>query len=94
MQLTDIFSVFCWFVFSTQMATVERNPGRADGEQKENVSPPGEDSPLVFNKTSAPLNFFELTPCQFDISVQSFTPAASSNRKGDGTWSGVMLNYC
>uniref|UniRef100_A0A3P8NMA7 PP1-binding domain-containing protein n=1 Tax=Astatotilapia calliptera TaxID=8154 RepID=A0A3P8NMA7_ASTCA len=53
-----------------------------DVRQSRAVSPPSvEDTPSVLNQTSAPLNFSELTPSQFGISVQSFTPAASSNRK-------------
>ncbi|XP_051277336.1 cell division cycle-associated protein 2 isoform X3 [Dicentrarchus labrax] len=61
---------------------VEMNSGVTEGDQKEKmVSPLEEDSPPVLNDTSAPLNFTEITPCQFGISVQSFTPASLSNRK-------------
>ncbi|XP_056233368.1 cell division cycle-associated protein 2 isoform X1 [Seriola aureovittata] len=64
------------------MATVELNTTGTEGDQKEKMlSPSEEDSPAVLNGTSAPLNFSELTPCQFGISVQSFTPAVSSNHK-------------
>lgn len=68
---------------SMQMATVEVNPGCNEGEQKEKMSPPDEDSPPVLNDATAPLNFSDLTLCQFGISVQSFTPASSANRKGE-----------
>uniref|UniRef100_A0A665X0I8 PP1-binding domain-containing protein n=1 Tax=Echeneis naucrates TaxID=173247 RepID=A0A665X0I8_ECHNA len=37
--------------------------------------------PICPNGTLPPLNFSELTPTQFGISVQSFIPAASSNNK-------------
>ncbi|XP_068615364.1 cell division cycle-associated protein 2 [Brachionichthys hirsutus] len=37
--------------------------------------------PPVLHHTSAPLNFTELTPCQFGISVRSFIPAPASNPK-------------
>uniref|UniRef100_A0A8C3AQQ3 PP1-binding domain-containing protein n=1 Tax=Cyclopterus lumpus TaxID=8103 RepID=A0A8C3AQQ3_CYCLU len=39
------------------------------------------DSPPVVNDTSASLNFSELTPLQFGISEQSFTPASFSKNK-------------
>lgn len=70
-----------------QMATVEIDTAGTEGDQKEKMSPSQEDSPPVLNDTSAPLNFSELTPCQFGISVQSFTPASLSNRKGERDWS-------
>ncbi|XP_071338179.1 cell division cycle-associated protein 2 isoform X2 [Trachinotus anak] len=61
------------------MATIDVNH---EGDQKEKMlSSSEEDVPAVLNGTSAPLNFSELTPSQFGISIQSFTPAASSNRK-------------
>ncbi|XP_014193753.1 cell division cycle-associated protein 2 isoform X1 [Haplochromis burtoni] len=64
------------------MATAEISTVSCEGDQEGAVSPPSvEDTPSVLNQTSAPLNFSELTPSQFGISVQSFTPAASSNRK-------------
>lgn len=64
------------------MATAEISTVPCEGDQEGAVSPPSvEDTPSVLNQTSAPLNFSELTPSQFGISVQSFTPAASSNRK-------------
>ncbi|XP_041793217.1 cell division cycle-associated protein 2 isoform X4 [Chelmon rostratus] len=69
-------------VKDVQMATVERSTGSTEGDQQERaLSPSEEDSPLVLNDTSAPLNFSELTPCQFGISVQSFTPTSLSNNK-------------
>ncbi|KAM4745675.1 cell division cycle-associated protein 2 isoform 2-T2 [Anableps anableps] len=49
------------------------------GDQ-ENMSPTEEDAPTVINEISGPLNFSELTPHQFGISVESFIP--SSNCKG------------
>ncbi|KAG8011696.1 Cell division cycle-associated protein 2, partial [Nibea albiflora] len=54
-----------------------------EGSQSDKALSPSEevDSPPVLDDTSAPLNFSELTPCQFGISVQSFTPASLSNRK-------------
>uniref|UniRef100_A0A3B4G9M6 PP1-binding domain-containing protein n=1 Tax=Pundamilia nyererei TaxID=303518 RepID=A0A3B4G9M6_9CICH len=64
------------------MATAEISTVSCEGDQEGAVSPPSvEDTPSVLNQTSAPLNFSELTPSQFGISVQSFTPAVSSNRK-------------
>lgn len=75
------------------MATVERSTGSTEGDQQERaLSPSEEDSPLVLNDTSAPLNFSELTPCQFGISVQSFTPTSLSNNKGERTASSLLLN--
>lgn len=70
---------------SVQMATTEMSMTDAEGEQKEVLSPPEEDAPPVSDASSDPLNFSKLTPCQFGISVQSFTPAAASNRKGEST---------
>ncbi|XP_070760893.1 cell division cycle-associated protein 2 [Enoplosus armatus] len=64
------------------MAAVEMNTASTEGHPKEKMlSPSEEDSPPVLNGTSAPLNFSELTPHQFGISVQSFTPASVSNHK-------------
>ncbi|XP_054467465.1 cell division cycle-associated protein 2 isoform X2 [Anoplopoma fimbria] len=61
------------------MATLEMN---TEGDQMEKMLSPSEvDSPPVLNDTSASLNFSELTPCQFGISVQSFTPASLTNSK-------------
>ncbi len=80
----------CEFKFSMQVAnvTVERT---ADGHQKKKMlSPSEEHSAPVLDGTSAPLNFSKLTPCQFGISVQSFTPASS--RKGERTGRYFMLN--
>lgn len=65
------------------MATAEMN---AEGNQADDLlSPSEEDSPPVLNDTSAPLNFSELTPREFGISVKSFTPASLSNGKGEKT---------
>lgn len=61
------------------MATVEMNTASTEGDQKEGILSE-KASPPVLN-TPAPLNFSELTPCQFGISVQSFTPASLSNCK-------------
>ncbi|KAM8761554.1 cell division cycle-associated protein 2 isoform 1-T1 [Acanthopagrus schlegelii] len=64
------------------MATVERKTRSTEGGQKEKLlAPSEEDSPSVVNDTSSQLNFSELTPCQFGISVQSFTPASLSKSK-------------
>ncbi|GAA6220750.1 cell division cycle-associated protein 2 isoform X2 [Lates japonicus] len=62
------------------MAATEMNTAGTEGDQKEKLLSPSEED-TVLNDTAAPLNFSELTPCQFGISIQSFTPAASSNRK-------------
>ncbi|XP_070690062.1 cell division cycle-associated protein 2 isoform X2 [Pempheris klunzingeri] len=64
-----------------KMATVEMNTASTNGDQKEKRSPPSEEDSTVLQDTSAPLNFSRLTPCQFGISVDSFTPASVSNRK-------------
>lgn len=66
-----------------KMATVKMNTATStEGDQKEKMLSPSEEDPsLVLNETSAPLNFSGLTPHQFGISVQSFTPASSSSRK-------------
>lgn len=87
---------FCVFLFdysSTQMAGVEGTPGCAEGGQKQNMTPL-EDLPLVLKETTAPLNFCGLTPCHFGISAQSFTPAKSSNCRGNRIWFGLSLDYC
>lgn len=72
----------CFHFFSVQMANV-----LTEGNQLEKVLSPSEevDCPPVLDDTSAPLNFSGLTPCQFGISAQSFTPASLSNRKGETT---------
>uniref|UniRef100_A0A668RHQ1 PP1-binding domain-containing protein n=1 Tax=Oreochromis aureus TaxID=47969 RepID=A0A668RHQ1_OREAU len=60
------------------MATAEISTASCEGDQEGAASPPSvEDTPSVLNQTSAPLNFSELTPSQFGISVQSFTPPLS-----------------
>lgn len=64
------------------MATVERNPG-TEG-QKEPVAPP-EESPPLLNDATASMNFSEIKPCQFGISVRSFTPTPLSKCKGERT---------
>lgn len=46
------------------------------GDQ-ESMSPAQEDAPAVMNEISTPLNFSELTPRQFGISVESFIPSSS-----------------
>ncbi|KAK5910388.1 hypothetical protein CesoFtcFv8_004227 [Champsocephalus esox] len=57
------------------MATLEN---RTDGDQKESMLTPSKaDSHPVLNDTAAPMMFCNLTPCQFGISVQSFTPGSS-----------------
>ncbi|XP_062273144.1 cell division cycle-associated protein 2 [Scomber scombrus] len=63
------------------MSTIEMNTTGTEGDQRMTSLPPSEeDTPPVINDISALLNFGELTPSQFGISVQSFTPA-SSDRK-------------
>ncbi|XP_028313288.1 cell division cycle-associated protein 2 isoform X2 [Gouania willdenowi] len=53
-----------------------------EGDQQENMLPSSEkDSTPVLEENTVPVNFYELTPCQFGISAQSFTPASSANRK-------------
>ncbi len=76
------------------MAAVEVNTAGTEGEPKQKMSPSEEDSPPVLNDISAPLNFSELTPHQFGISVQSFTPASLSSRKGERTSPNLMLKCC
>lgn len=68
-----------------QMSTAEMNTAGSETDQRLKVLPSSEeDSPPILNDISTPLNFSELTPSQFGISVQSFNPA-SSNRKGERT---------
>ncbi|XP_032435398.1 cell division cycle-associated protein 2 isoform X2 [Xiphophorus hellerii] len=47
------------------------------GDQ-ESMSPAQEDAPAGMNEISTPLNFSELTPRQFGISVESFIPSSSN----------------
>ncbi|XP_031705304.1 cell division cycle-associated protein 2 isoform X2 [Anarrhichthys ocellatus] len=68
--------IYIYLIRKHEMATAEMN---TDGDQT--LSPSEEDSPPVLDDTSVPLNFSELTPSQFGISVQSFTPASLSNSK-------------
>ncbi|MEQ2267173.1 hypothetical protein XENORESO_002639, partial [Xenotaenia resolanae] len=63
-----------------KMATDQAINVASMGDQ-ESRSRSEEDVPAVLNETSAPLNFSELTPHQFGISVESFIPS-SSNCKG------------
>ncbi|KAI4821183.1 hypothetical protein KUCAC02_029125 [Chaenocephalus aceratus] len=57
------------------MATLEN---RTDGDQEESMLTPSKgDSHPVLNDTTAPMMFCNLTPCQFGISVKSFTPGSS-----------------
>nr|XP_033475791.1 cell division cycle-associated protein 2 isoform X2 [Epinephelus lanceolatus] len=64
------------------MATVKMNTANTEADQEGgNLSPSEEASSSVLNDTSAPLNFSELTPFQFGISVRSFTPAPLSSHK-------------
>ncbi|XP_028271173.1 cell division cycle-associated protein 2 isoform X2 [Parambassis ranga] len=50
------------------------------GDQEEKISPSEEDTPPVLNETSAPLNFCEMAPSDFGISLKSFTPASSNHK--------------
>lgn len=69
-----------------QMATTDRKTAGTEEELREKTLPPTEEeAPPVLNDISAPLNFSELTPCQFGISEQSFIPSSSSNRKSERT---------
>ncbi len=79
-----------------QIANVERNAVRTEGDQMEKMlSPSEEHSSPVLNDTSAPLDFSTLTPCQFGISVQSFAPASLPNLKGERTDPYFMLiSFC
>ncbi|KAM7018138.1 cell division cycle-associated protein 2 [Tautogolabrus adspersus] len=53
------------------------NTSGPEKDQKEEIlSPSHEESIQIMNGKSAPLNFSELTPHRFGISVQSFTPAS------------------
>ncbi|XP_041643306.1 cell division cycle-associated protein 2 isoform X3 [Cheilinus undulatus] len=64
------------------MAAVDVNAAGTEEDQKEEMLTPSTDAlSEITNGNSAPLNFSELTPHQFGISVQSFTPASLSNRK-------------
>ncbi|XP_053276544.1 cell division cycle-associated protein 2 isoform X2 [Pleuronectes platessa] len=64
------------------MESAEMNPAGPEGPHKDEMLPPSEENaPPVLTDTPDPLNFSVLTPRRFGISVQSFTPAASSNHK-------------
>uniref|UniRef100_A0A3P8S1X5 PP1-binding domain-containing protein n=1 Tax=Amphiprion percula TaxID=161767 RepID=A0A3P8S1X5_AMPPE len=57
------------------------NTAGPNGEQKEKMLSSSEEAaPSILNESLPPLNFSGLTPSQFGISIQSFTPA-SSDRK-------------
>ncbi|XP_067378037.1 cell division cycle-associated protein 2 isoform X3 [Channa argus] len=60
------------------MSNTEVSTAGTEGVQKEKMLSSSEEptTALTSNDTSAPLNFSELTPCQFGISVQSFIPAS------------------
>ncbi|KAM3610825.1 uncharacterized protein V6R79_009298 [Siganus canaliculatus] len=60
------------------MATLEMS---TEDNHKEKMSPTEEEFPPFLQYTSAPMNFSELTPSQFGISIQSFTPASVPNCK-------------
>ncbi|KAM9858165.1 cell division cycle-associated protein 2 [Aulostomus maculatus] len=64
------------------MATEGGTAAGKEGAQDKDTSPStGEDSPHVLRDISSPLNFSRLSPSQFGISVQSFTPASSGREK-------------
>ncbi|XP_062240880.1 cell division cycle-associated protein 2 isoform X2 [Platichthys flesus] len=64
------------------MESAEMNPVDPEGPHKDEMLPPSEENTLpVLTVTPDPLNFSVLTSRGFGISVQSFTPAASSNHK-------------
>ncbi|XP_034093081.1 cell division cycle-associated protein 2-like, partial [Gymnodraco acuticeps] len=56
------------------MATLENS---TDGDQENMLTPSKGYSRPVLNDTTAPMIFCNLTPCQFGISVKSFTPVSS-----------------
>ncbi|KAF6726381.1 Cell division cycle-associated protein 2 [Oryzias melastigma] len=60
------------------MATVEMITAGCKGDQEETTSSK-ENTPSVLSESN--VNFSELTPLQFGISVESFTPASSSQRR-------------
>lgn len=62
------------------MATVEMITAGCKGDQEETTSSK-ENTPSVLSESN--VNFSELTPLQFGISVESFTPASSSQRRGE-----------
>ncbi|XP_072244590.1 cell division cycle-associated protein 2 isoform X2 [Leuresthes tenuis] len=64
------------------MATVETLTGDTKEDQV-NMSPSKDTTPSVLSEPSVPLNFSELTPSQFGISVESFTPSTSSSNPKD-----------
>ncbi|KAM4577501.1 cell division cycle-associated protein 2 isoform 2-T2 [Odontesthes bonariensis] len=61
-----------------QMATVETITADTK-EDQENMSHSKDATPYVLNEPSVPINFSELTPSQFGISVESFTTSSSSS---------------
>ncbi|RVE68618.1 hypothetical protein OJAV_G00093610 [Oryzias javanicus] len=60
------------------MATVEMITAGCKGDQEKTTSSK-ENTPSVLSESN--MNFSELTPLQFGISVESFTPASSSSRQ-------------
>lgn len=59
------------------MAAVEPiTPGPEDQEKM------SQSEDCALNETSTHLNFSELTPSQFGISIKSFTPSSSTTCKG------------
>ncbi|XP_068167319.1 cell division cycle-associated protein 2 [Antennarius striatus] len=61
---------------------MERNDAGTVGDQREEMPSCLEEAvPRISHNASAPLNFSELTPSQFGISIQSFAPAPMSNPK-------------
>ncbi|CAJ1068381.1 cell division cycle-associated protein 2 isoform X5 [Xyrichtys novacula] len=63
------------------MSAVEVNAAFTEEDQREKMSSPLEEEPQLTHNKPASLNFSELTPHQFGISVQSFTPLSQSNHK-------------
>lgn len=64
------------------MATVEMIAAGCKGDQEERISSK-EKTPSVLSESN--LNFSKLTPQQFGISTESFTPSSSSQRQGEET---------
>ncbi|XP_061586335.1 cell division cycle-associated protein 2 isoform X2 [Cololabis saira] len=63
-----------------KMAAVETITAGTKGDEMEKPSTSEEEAPAVLTETSAPLNFSELTPSQFGISVESFKPKSSNHK--------------
>lgn len=74
MRYSESPSIHIYYNVSLQKATMDGNDMSVGDDQKENESSENS-SPLVNSPT--PVNFPELTPSQFGICAQSFTPSAT-----------------